>query len=124
MLSLEESGCADETSRRRAVSQRRLVSEVIFFSYIFFPTNYREFSVKKWYDFRFSLFGMSFYFRLLGPILRFYRKDHDVLNLTKVRCSRHTFYTPAFIHEHIFDMEIVWLSGCHQRIGLLREIIY
>ena len=31
MLSLEESGCADETSRRRAVSRRRLVSEVIFF---------------------------------------------------------------------------------------------
>ena len=53
MLSLEESGCADETSRRRAVSRRRLVSEVIFFflRYIFFPTNYREFSVKKWYDF-------------------------------------------------------------------------
>ena len=33
MLSLEESGCADETSRRRAVSRRRLVSEVIIFSY-------------------------------------------------------------------------------------------
>ena len=119
MLSLEESGCADETSRRRAASRRRLVSEVIIlFLDIFIPTNYREFSVKKWYDFRFSLSGMSFYFRLLGPILRFYRKDHDVLNLTKVRCCRHTFYTPAVIHEHIFDMEIVWLSGCHQRIGL------
>ena len=39
MLSLEESGCADEISRRRAVSRRRLVSEVIFFflRYIFFP---------------------------------------------------------------------------------------
>ena len=48
----------------------------------------------------------------------FYRKDHDVLNLTKVRCSRHT-YIPAVIHEHIFDKKIVWLSGCHQRIGLL-----
>ena len=108
MLSLEESGCADETSRRRAVSRRRLVSEVIIFflRYIFFPTNYREFSVKKWYDFRFSLFGMSFYFRLLGPILRFYRKDHDVLNLTKARCSHHTFYVLAVIHEHIFNMEI------------------
>ena len=31
MLSLEESGCADETSRRRAVSRRRLVSDIIFF---------------------------------------------------------------------------------------------
>ena len=31
MLSLEESGCADETSRRRAVNRRRLVSVVIFF---------------------------------------------------------------------------------------------
>ena len=45
-------------------------------------------------------------------------KDHDVLNLTKVRCSRHT-YISAVIHEHIFDKKIVWLSGCHQRIGLL-----
>ena len=55
---------------------------------------------------------------VLGPTLRFYRKGHDVLNLTKVRCSRHT-YIPAVIHEHIFDKKIVWLSGCHQRIGLL-----
>ena len=67
---------------------------------------------------------MSFYFRLLGPILRFYRKDHDVLNLTKARCSRHTFYTLAVIHEHIFDMEIVLLSGCHQRIGLFPKRNY
>ena len=74
--------------------------------------------MKKVVRLRFSLFGKSFYFRLLGPTLRFYRKDHDVLNLTKVRCSRHT-YIPAVIHEHIFDKKIVWLSGCHQRIGLL-----
>ena len=39
--------------------------------------------------------------------LAVYRKDHDILNLTKARCSRHTFYTLAVIHEHIFDMEIV-----------------
>ena len=44
MLSLEESGCADETSRGRVVSRVRLVSEAInFFSYICLP----EFSVKK-----------------------------------------------------------------------------
>ena len=111
MLSLEESGCA--------VSRRRLVSEVIILLLdIFFPTNYREFSVKKWYDFRFSLFECRFIFDCLDQSCGFTGKNHDVLNLTKVRCSRHTFYTPAVIHEHIFDMEIVWLSGCHQRIGL------
>ena len=66
MLSLEESGWADETSRRRAISRRRLVSEVIIlFLDIFFPTNYREFSVKKWYDFRFSLFECRFIFDCL-----------------------------------------------------------
>ena len=31
--------------------------------------------------------------------------------MTKARCIRHTFYTLADIHEHIFDKKIIWLSG-------------
>ena len=30
----------------------------------------------------------------------------------------HLYRNLKVIHEHIFDKKIVWLSGCHQLIGL------
>ena len=64
--------------------------------------NYREVSVKKsGTTFDFHCFESRFIFDCLDQPC-----DHDVLNMTKARCSRHTFYTLAVIHEHIFDKKI------------------